>query len=253
VSNGGKLVIKQFEELSLNAWPALQTKLYDGWILRFANGYTKRSNSINPLYYSTFPLAEKIEICENAYQKQNLPTIFKLTAESNPQGMDHQLETRGYRRLDETSVRILEMEQYQYRKPEGFSIEDSFSDEWFQDFVICSSLENEIYQRTAKDILHNIHGEVIVVRKRIDDQIVSCGYGAIERGNIGIFDIIVAKSHRGKGYGQDIMDGILSAAGDRKIQRAYLSVVVGNIPAENLYQKIGFREIYRYWYRKKEN
>jgi hypothetical protein len=34
-------MIKTFEELLLNMWPALQTKLYDGWILRFANGYTK--------------------------------------------------------------------------------------------------------------------------------------------------------------------------------------------------------------------
>jgi hypothetical protein len=33
--------------------------------------------------------------------------------------------------------------------------------------------------------------------------------------------------------------------------RAYLQVVSGNVPAENLYTKIGFSEAYRYWYRKK--
>jgi N-acetylglutamate synthase len=244
-------VIKQFEELSLNAWPALQTQLYDGWILRFANGYTKRSNSINPLYESSLPLGEKIDICENKYQNQNLATIFKLTAESNPTGIDQLLEIRGYQRLDETSVRILAMAQYQYRKLKGILIEDSFSDPWFKDFVICSGLANGILQRTAQDILHHIQGEVIVVRKSMNDQIVGCGFGAIERGHIGIFDIIVAKSHRGKGYGRDIMDGILSAAMDKKIENAYLSVVVGNIPAETLYQKIGFQEIYRYWYHQK--
>jgi hypothetical protein len=71
-------VIKVLEELSLNAWSTLQTKLYDGWILRFANGYTKRSNSINPIYHSTLQLQEKIEICENEYKKQNLPVVFNL-------------------------------------------------------------------------------------------------------------------------------------------------------------------------------
>jgi RimJ/RimL family protein N-acetyltransferase len=246
-------VIKTLEELSFNAWPALQTKLYDGWILRFANGYTKRSNSINPIYHSTLQLQRKIEICENEYKRQSLPVVFKLTHDSHPQGIDNELARRNYFRLDETSVRVLEMSHYQYRKPEGILIENVFNDEWFKDFVNCSSLENKIYQRTAKEILFNILGKVIIVRKKIEDKTVGCGYGAIERGYIGIFDIVVDKNYRGKGFGQDIMDGILSAAIDEKIENAYLSVVVDNVPAESLYQKLGFKEIYRYWYRKKNS
>jgi N-acetylglutamate synthase len=79
-----KFVIKTWEELSLDAWLALQTKLYDGWILRFSNGYTKRSNSINPIYHSSLPLQEKIAKCEYEYQKQNLSVVFKLTDDSFP-------------------------------------------------------------------------------------------------------------------------------------------------------------------------
>jgi N-acetylglutamate synthase len=247
----GRFVIKTLEELSLNAWPALQTKLYDGWILRSANGYTKRSNSINPIYHSTLPLDDKIERCESEYQKQNLPVVFKLTEDSCPQGIDQELARRNYCRFDETAVRVLEMSRYRCRKLEGVLVENVFNDAWFMDFVNCSNLANEIYQRTAKEILHHILGEVIVVSKKIGDKTVGCGYGAIERGYIGIFDIVVDKDYRSKGFGQDIMDGILSVAADKRIENSYLSVVVGNIPAENLYQKLGFREIYRYWYRMK--
>ena len=42
--------ILQIEELSINAFPAILTELYDGWILRYSNGYTYRGNSVNPLY-----------------------------------------------------------------------------------------------------------------------------------------------------------------------------------------------------------
>jgi hypothetical protein len=59
------------EELSLNAWPAHQTLLYDGWVIRFANGYTKRANSVNPLYLSTIDLDEKIAFCRASIASKN--------------------------------------------------------------------------------------------------------------------------------------------------------------------------------------
>ena len=41
--------IQTIEELSLNALPCLQQILDDGWVLRLAEGYTKRANSVTPL------------------------------------------------------------------------------------------------------------------------------------------------------------------------------------------------------------
>lgn len=98
-------MIREIEELSMNAWPSLQTKLYDGWVLRFADGYTKRANSVNPLYESTLPMSEKIEYCEKEYGLRNLPIVFKLTHESIPEGIDAILEERCYSKVDETAVR----------------------------------------------------------------------------------------------------------------------------------------------------
>ncbi|MFN2156932.1 MAG: hypothetical protein ACK2UX_16980, partial [Anaerolineae bacterium] len=41
---------EQIEAASLDAWPALEQIAYDGWILRFSDGYTKRANSVNSMY-----------------------------------------------------------------------------------------------------------------------------------------------------------------------------------------------------------
>ena len=53
-------VIQTIEEICLNTWSSLQQILYDGWILRFANSYTKRANSINPLYKASKNVYEKV-------------------------------------------------------------------------------------------------------------------------------------------------------------------------------------------------
>lgn len=246
------MLINKLEELSMNAWPSLQTKLYDGWVLRFADGYTKRANSVNPIYESKINLDEKINFCEMQYRLRNLPTIFKLTTESSPKDVDKRLKERGYTKIDETSVRILDLNQYAFQEPKDVIIETQLSGKWTDGLFRCSKILDYGVQVTARKILDNILGKVICVTKHIDGEVVGCGFGAIERDYVGIFDIVVDKNFRRNGYGNDIMDGILSEACKMGIRTAYLQVVVGNTPAENLYNKLGFSEVYRYWYRKQD-
>ncbi|MEI0735556.1 hypothetical protein VQ056_00855 [Paenibacillus sp. JTLBN-2024] len=98
----------QIEEYSLNAWPALQTLVYGGWLLRFADGYTKRSNSVNALYNRDEErLERKIAKCEELYAKAGLPTVFKVTS-FGPPSLDRALESRGYTLVDPSCNMFLE-------------------------------------------------------------------------------------------------------------------------------------------------
>lgn len=243
-------MIREIEEISMNAWPSLQIKLYDGWILRFSNGYTKRANSVNPIYESIINLDEKIDFCEKEYSKRKLPTVFKLTEESKPEGIDKKLEERGYSRCGETSLRIMDMKKYCCSEAENVVINNKYTDQWLEGFFHCSDIFDEKVQSVVERILNNIQGTVIYATKQADGRTAGCGYGAIERGYIGIFDIVVHKDYRGNGYGKDILNGILGAALQLNIKKAYLQVTAGNTPAERLYDKLGFTELYKYWYRK---
>src|SRR5258708_22631019 len=89
-------MIQRYEELSMNAWPALRTLHFDRWVLRFANGYTRRANSINPLYTSTLDLAEKIAYCEQLYTSQQQATVFQMTTAVQPSYLDDFLAAQGY-------------------------------------------------------------------------------------------------------------------------------------------------------------
>jgi N-acetylglutamate synthase len=134
-------VITTMEELSLNAWPAHQTLLYDGWVLRFANGYTKRANSINPLYTSTLDLEEKIDFCENTYRQQKLEVVFKLTSAACPATLEYVLSARGFRKDSQTSLQVLELGSSGAELAHGAMLGETISDSWLDAFCRMSAVD----------------------------------------------------------------------------------------------------------------
>ncbi|GIQ66579.1 hypothetical protein PACILC2_51470 [Paenibacillus cisolokensis] len=80
---------------------------------------------------------------------------------------------------------------------------------------------------------------------------VACGVGIIERGDVGLYDIVTHRDYRNRGYGGQLMMRILNWAKQNGATRGYLMVVQNNAPAVHLYRKLGFREAYAYWYRRK--
>src|SRR6185369_11298007 len=89
------------EEVCLNAWPALQEIHYDGWLIRLADGQTRRTNSANAIGRGSRPLDEKIGYCEAVYRRHALPPCFRLLAYGG--ALDDELAVRGYRAEGETS------------------------------------------------------------------------------------------------------------------------------------------------------
>jgi ribosomal protein S18 acetylase RimI-like enzyme len=239
------------EELSINAWPSIQTILYDGWILRMANGYTKRANSINLLYKSKINLEEKIEYCRKLYSQNNLPAIYKLVECDEHKIIDNELKILSYEKLDITSVQICNNLKILDNNFDKIIISDSFTNEWVNGFIECNNIKPE-YTETLKIMLKNTMGNKVIIAKKINDEIIGCGYGVIENGYIGIFDIVVKESRRGNGYGKEIVQTILSEAGKIGVEKSYLQVVNNNVIAKNIYKKLGYEEKYKYWYRKKE-
>lgn len=241
--------IPALEELALNAWPALQTQLFDGWALRLAEGCTKRANSVHPLYRSTLPPAAKIAYCEDFYGRAGLPAIFKLTPAARPAGLDRELAGRGYERLDETSLQTLALAG-EFRPPRGpVSFTTYTLSRWLEvlDTIAPLSAGN---RSTLARMLGSLHEKGAFGVVLDGDSPVACGLCVAARGYAGLFDLVVAKERRGQGLGEFLTASLLSWAATAGARTAYLQVVAGNTVAENLYRKLGFRERYRYWYRR---
>lgn len=239
-----------FEELSMNAHPALKTQLCDGWILRFSNGYTKRANSVNPIYPSVLPFDEKIAYCEKAYSDQKLPIVYKLTHELSD-ALDGRLESHGYSIGTPTDFMTKGIEEDLPDRSPEFQVSYRVNDDWADSFFCLNGLTDSGKINTAKHMLYNIHNTVLCGRMTRDGQTTACGLCVVERGCAGLFDIVVDRKHRGRGYGYGICASLLDEAKKLHASRAYLQVVQSNAEAIGLYKKLGFSRLYEYWYRVK--
>jgi GNAT superfamily N-acetyltransferase len=239
------------EEMAMNALPSLQTVLFDGWIIRMASGYRSQTNAIHPIYSFYGNLDSKIDYCENLFKRNELPVIFKIIGCDEQKQIDKKLEEFNYRKDELTSVQICKEIRPLFKEYENITTENNFSANWNKCFYSCKGLKDERTIETIEKIQKNILQKIICVHKMENKNIIGCGYGVIENGFIGLFDIVVKEEFRGKGYGKEIVETILSKANEKGIRKSYLQVMLNNPIAINLYKSLGFIELYKYWYRKK--
>jgi ribosomal protein S18 acetylase RimI-like enzyme len=245
-------LIAFLEELSLNAWPALQTVHYDGWALRFANGYTRRANSVNSVFASSLPVDEKIKYCEALFQARGLRPTFKMTPQVHPENLDDILAKKWYQEQATTSVQLLDLSNVEKPAHETVAVTETLTDEWLNIYCQLHRIE-ERQVATLRRILENIIPRHCFVTLLRDGEAVSVGMAVVERGYVGLFNIVTDERLRGRGLGTQLMQHLLNWGKANGAGHAYLQVMTENRPAQSLYWKLGFREVYQYWYRVKSN
>jgi ribosomal protein S18 acetylase RimI-like enzyme len=240
--------IRLLEETSMNAWPALETVTSDGWVLRFSGGYTRRANSVHPLAPGTRHLTDKVDEAERMYRARNLPTIFKLTTDSQPDGLESALIGRGYIEEARTAVHVADLAP----SGEDIAVETEWSRarSWSDGFHHIGDIPTE--RRVLHDkILSSISLPTGFAWVEESGKIVGCGLGVVEGEWLGIFDVVVAPEARRRGSGKRLTRGVMAWGHRMGAKKAYLQVMSDNAPALALYSKLGFREAYAYWYRVK--
>jgi ribosomal protein S18 acetylase RimI-like enzyme len=241
---------RTLEELGLNAWPAISSLLYDGWVLRFGGGFTRRANSVNPLYASSLPLDNKIDACEAAYARDGQATVFKLTPASQPTELDAVLADSGYRAEATTSVQVADLSRQALRPDPAVSLTERVSDQWL-DAQAALVGGPQPYRAVERRMLESIVPPKAFASLRQDGRPVALGLAVAERGYVGLSSIVTAVDARNQGLGRRMVGHLLAWGQQQGAHTAHLAVMLDNAPAHRLYARFGFREAYRYWYRVK--
>lgn len=242
---------KSIEELTLNSWPAEQTLLLQGWLVRYASGFTKRSNSVSPLYDCAGRDTEAlVRTCETYYNERGLDSVFKLTPYTSPGNLDTILEERGYAYADKSGVRRIDLERAALPRLIA-TVSEEWSDDWLAGMSACNRLRPGQIE-TCRRIMRSQTLRHAYFTLHDGGTPVAYGLGVIQHGYIGLYDIVTDESCRRRGYGEQLVLNILHWGKQNGATHSYLQVVESNSAAVRLYDKIGYKPLYSYWYRVKK-
>jgi GNAT superfamily N-acetyltransferase len=237
---------RALEEVALTTWPALEQWLYDGWVVRFANGYSRRANAVTPLYPAERDPLPKIAQCEQWYASRQLPAIFRIVGFAPAAELDPLLEARGYRMVD-PSLTL-------HRRLDGAALPAGGRGELRGDDLPAWLAH---YGRLSGAELHPTH-ELLLQASPAPrlfatlwdgGQAVACAVALRCAHAVSIVDVLTALQHRGQGYGASLIAQILAWAQREGATDATLQVQGNNVAARALYARCGFQEAHPYWYR----
>ncbi len=238
---------RRVEEASLNAWPALQQSLLDGWVLRFSRGFTKRANSIVPVYPSQQAAIEKIRYCENLYSRERLKTIFRLTTVVDSDSLDAAARAArlSARRSD---ARAGARARWHLVRDEA---DLSRSSPRRVARSVCSAADvPPAGMQLHALLLAGIRSEHVFGFISVDRVPVACGIAVLERELVGLFDIVTHAcratarsrsarwSNRCSRWGRNAAPVMPTCRSSKRTSRH-----------ARCSDQLGFEDLYSYWYR----
>jgi ribosomal protein S18 acetylase RimI-like enzyme len=241
------ILTSSIERHGVASWPGFEQRRLGGWVLSFGGGHTKRANSATLLDNACGSPIDHIGQIVEAYRERGTPPIFRITPLAIDSKIDDRLNALNYLGFDETRVQILTIGQ-SLQASTAALVADS-DPVWRRGLAAAQGL-SEDQARAAGRILDNIAGRVICATEHSEGMPAAWGMGVVSDGVIGLFNIVTLPEHRGKGLGGRLVRSLLAAGRDAGAEIAYLQVGAQNHPALSLYAGLGFRDLYRYNYRR---
>jgi GNAT superfamily N-acetyltransferase len=244
--------IIELESAGVESWPARETLVLDGWLLRFTDGQTHRGNSIATHRYSGNRLGDAIEGAQEAYRARGLKPMFQISPAASPADLERILRERGYATITPTLTCVASSLVMRASLPEAREVRSSGEPE--DDFIalLLAGSRSEADGRERLDILSRIELPHICVTAYDKGIPVACGTGTLSKGWVGINMMRTALEHRRNGHAQRVLSAIARWADGKGVSRLYLNVEQANYGARALYTKAGFETAYEYRYSVKD-
>ncbi len=237
------------EEAFLRAWPALRQEPCGDWLLRFAEGHSRRASSANPMRADMRDTAAAIAACEDRYRAARQPPIFRIPSFIVP-AIDARLDRIGYRAEGETCTLYADLGGIApLHDADSIEVSKRPAAEWLAAVAAMQELPERnrvLYARIVGAIA--IPAAFLAVR--VDNRIVAAGYGAVHDRLLCCESVVTDSRHRRHGHARRLMAALFAWGRRMNATAACLQVTAANAAARQLYHGLGLRtELYRYHYR----
>jgi len=244
--------IVELEQIAANAWVAQETERLGGWLLRANAGVTRRANSVLPLGPPVIPLDEAIEKVIDFYKERNLTPRFQMAETSKPPELDRDLSDRGFSVGLQVEMHTVAINHITKREPLiDVHVSNDVTDSWMSVYEESSGYDASTME-TRKALMKRTPLHKAFALAKIDREPAGVGFAVVEGKWLGLFNIAVHPSMRGRGVAVAVNIALANWGHQRGARSAYLQVESENLPALKLYEKLGFQHVYTYWYRKLE-
>ncbi len=240
--------ISDIEYLASHCWPAKEIERYQEWIIHWNDAVTWRANSVLPIGEPSDILEDAIDYVIKFYEERNTPAAFKITEESKPEDLDKTLEEMGFVKFMNTYLQTAPTDELACLDPRVGVDLLRVTDESI-DTLIHRSKRTEFELEIRREIIHRIEGEKKIARVMIDGQIAGVGLGVVEDDMLGLFSVRTLPEYQHRGVAWSISCALGMWGEETGASTAFLQVEADNLPALGLYDSMGFKTKYNYWYR----
>ncbi|MGO4859907.1 GNAT family N-acetyltransferase [Arthrobacter sp. 2MCAF14] len=238
-------------ELMDRAWPAPDREDAGGWVMRAAGGVTQRANSVWPREQAD-DHESAVRAATQWYRSRRLPLIFQVFDDERSTGLNAVLDAQRFTRQSETLIMV---------RPGGIlpatrlgdlstdvELSEVPSEEWLRLWWSVDGRGGDAELEIARKILVSCPSVYALVRDD-DGAPAAVGRLALVDGKGGIYCMATEAGHRRRGFGQRVLDALLTAGRHRAVSELWLLVMASNTGARALYEGAGFAEHGRYLYR----
>ena len=241
-----RMLIQALETRLINAWPAFEIEMIEGWILRFAEGYSKRANAATPIQPGATLDADLVAHIGRSYAARGLDACFRLTGLEAPEA-ETVLAEAGLVAFDPSLALVAPIDP-EFEVDDYVRIENAAKPRWIADAAAHYGGDKADHARLGR-IVRLIRQPAAFATLEMDGNPAAWGLAVAERGYVGLYDLVVAPDLRGLGVGRRLVATLMAWEREAGATHAYLQVRETNEVALALYRSLGFETAYRYTHR----